>query len=268
MKYLNTYKLFEAYLESPAFYRFSHVDLLNGKEEVEFKPSERKMIGPDFFNDALVKFGFPDKRRCVHFMDKVAFDPSMSFLYGKNKYRIKVDESSKVGWSFYSPINDWFYKSNSFFYRLRNSEFVSNVDPKFLELNYLDNEGNVDEKAIDEMVEILTKSGIIGFGKVSDIESSKFCGKLPLFAWTEDVVNVSHKEEEVKKNKEYVNKPLLDEEDFIQLGLSKQDIPLFFKENGGNLNRMNNVLKQKGWDFEKIKIEAIGLLKKWKDEKN
>ena len=67
MKYLKTYKLFEAYVDTPLFTRFSHIDLLNGEDEVEFTPSERRMIGPQLFNDILVNIGFPDKGKCVHF---------------------------------------------------------------------------------------------------------------------------------------------------------------------------------------------------------
>jgi hypothetical protein len=39
------------------------------------------MIGPKDINDSLIKLGFPDKRKCIHFMDSVAFDPSYKGLY-------------------------------------------------------------------------------------------------------------------------------------------------------------------------------------------
>ena len=56
-------KLFEAFIQEPVFYRFSHVDLLNGKTELVDHPKEREMIGPESFNSSLVEVGFPDKKK-------------------------------------------------------------------------------------------------------------------------------------------------------------------------------------------------------------
>ncbi len=72
MKYL---KLFEKFIEEPKFYRFNQFDLLGDKQEMQIKPKLRKMIGPENVNETLVKRGFPDKQKCVHFMDSLAFSP-------------------------------------------------------------------------------------------------------------------------------------------------------------------------------------------------
>ena len=58
MKYLKT---FESYREEPKFFRFSHIDLLGDKDQSEFTPIERRMVGPDEYNDILVSLGFPNK---------------------------------------------------------------------------------------------------------------------------------------------------------------------------------------------------------------
>lgn len=40
------------------------------------------MVGPENVNRVLVKNGFPDKHRCIHFMDSLAFNPDYKGLYG------------------------------------------------------------------------------------------------------------------------------------------------------------------------------------------
>ena len=106
MRYI---KLFEKFVNDVKFYRFNHNDLLGEESEKELTPSMRSVIGSDEFNEALVIVGFPDKKKCVHFLDSVAFDPSFKSIYGQNIYNIEIDNQSKIGWSFYAPINEWYY---------------------------------------------------------------------------------------------------------------------------------------------------------------
>ena len=78
MRYLKSYKLFEAWIEDIKFFRFSKEEMIEG----EFIPGERTMWGLDDFNDCLIKFGFPDKKQCIHFIDSIAFNTDYKCLYG------------------------------------------------------------------------------------------------------------------------------------------------------------------------------------------
>ena len=192
MKYLKTYKIFESWVEEPKFFRFSREEMTEG----EFTPGKRIMWGPDNFNDCLVKFGFPDKRQCVHFMDSVAFNPEYKGSYGNYTYQVTVDDNSNLGWSFVVPINEWFYKGNPFQYALRN--------------------------------------GVIGTGTIEDLKKSPHYGKESLFVWTNDKVVIT--KYEIKKEPKigtYKNQPVLTKDDFSSLGIEPKRIPDFYQSEFG-----------------------------------
>jgi hypothetical protein len=267
MKYLKSYKLFEAYVDNPIFTRFSHVDLLNGEEEVEFTPSERRMVGPELFNDILVDMGFPDKNRCVHFMDEVSYgdNPHLTSLYGKNIYNIKVDDNSLLGWCFVMPINDWFFRAYQFHNKVeRNDKVKSLLSPELFEIEP-EGEGWQDSpEASKETATILIKNKMIGFGKLVDLMNSTYWGKLPLFAWTNDSVKVYEKPIESNQPKEaktYKKQALLTPDDFDSLGVSRSKIGLFYNSpEGRRLNIIDEELP-----YEERKEQALNLLKIWSE---
>jgi hypothetical protein len=267
MKYLKTYKLFEAYVDNPIFTRFSHVDLLNGESEIEFTPSERRMIGPELFNDILVDMGFPDKNRCVHFMDEVSYgdNPHLTSLYGKNLYNIKVDDNSLLGWCFVMPINDWFFRAYQFHNKVeRNDKVKSLLSPELFEIKPEGGSWEDSPVASKENANILIKDNMIGFGKLSDLMNSTYWGKLPLFAWTNDTVKVSGKSIEAKQPKEakgYKKQALLTPDDFDSLGVSRSKIGLFYNSpEGRRLNIIDEELP-----YEERKEQALNLLKIWSE---
>lgn len=187
MKYLKSYKLFESLVEDITFIRMSHTDMLDGREEGWYEPSQRRMIGSQVANNSLVKYGFPDKERCVHFMSEISYDSGYSIIYGKNLFQVIIDDHSKLGWSFVVPINDWFYKgSNSLRNARRNgNELVLSVD----ETGY--SELGIDLETgenIDVSIDCLLDCEAIGFGTIEDLKRSKNYGKFNLYVWTEDKV--------------------------------------------------------------------------------
>jgi hypothetical protein len=267
MKYLKSYKLFEAYVDNPIFTRFSHNDLLNGEEEVEFTPSERRMVGPELFNDILVDMGFPDKNRCVHFMDEVSYgdNPHLTSLYGKNIYNIKVDDNSLLGWCFVMPINDWFFRAYQFHNKVeRNDKVKSLLSSELFEIKPESGSYQDSPEASKESANILIKDNMIGFGKLADLMNSPYWGKLPLFAWTNDTVKVSEKSIETKQPKEakaYKKQALLTPEDFDSLGVSRSKIGLFYNSpEGRRLNIIDEELP-----YEERKEQALNLLKIWSE---
>lgn len=187
MRHLKPYKLFESLVEDVTFIRMSHSDMLDGKEEGWFEPVERRMIGSQIVNDSLVKYGFPDKERCVHFMSESSYDFGYSGIYGKNLFQVIIDDHSKLGWSFVVPINDWFYKgSNS----LRNArkggnELVLSVDETGYSELRIDLETG---ENINESIKCLLDCEAIGFGTIEDLKRSKNYGNFKLYVWTEDKV--------------------------------------------------------------------------------
>jgi hypothetical protein len=190
MKYL---KLFEAWVEEPIFLRRSHYDLLNGESEGEYQPAQRvRMIGSPVINQSLVSRGFPDKENCIHFMDRVAYDSfgtSMTALWGDNLYEVKIDDSSKIAWTFLLNINDWYYKSNPY-KNNRNHVVIQDLE----KLGYdeivapLDNNFKIKPnkiKIVDKMTDLLISSGAIGTGTIQDLKSTKyFKDGIRFFAWT------------------------------------------------------------------------------------
>lgn len=250
MRYI---KLFETFSEEPKFFRFSHIDLLNGESEIEFTPKQRKMIGPDLFNDILLELGFPDKKKCVHFMDERAFNPSYSGLYGKNMYNISIDPDSKLGWSFMFAVNDWHLKGNPFRNALDHEDIKRLEETEFGEFDH--HEATKDETF--RVTKIVLESEFIGTGKLADLMSSKYWGKEKVFVWTEDTVRVTPYIKPAKGSKGYKKEVLLTTDDFKTLKMSGPDIAEFHKSDAGKQfreldNRMDAVklvisyLKSKG----------------------
>lgn len=187
MKYLKSYKLFESLVEDITFLRMSHIDMLAGKQEGWFEPIERRMIGSQVVNNSLVKYGFPDKERCVHFMSENSYDFGYSVIYGKNLFQVIVDDHSKLGWSFVFPINDWFYKgSNSLKNARRNgNELVLSLDKT--EYSGLEIDLETGEN-VNETINCLLDCEAIGYGSIEDLKNSNNYGKFKLYVWTEDKV--------------------------------------------------------------------------------
>ena len=251
MRYLKTYKIFESWVEEPKFFRFSREEMTEG----EFTPGKRIMWGPDNFNDCLVKFGFPDKRQCVHFMDSVAFNPEYKGSYGNYTYQVTVDDNSNLGWSFVVPINEWFYKGNPFQYALRSgNEIVKSI----METPYKDL-GPYDEK-LDEITKYLFDFGVIGTGTIEDLKKSPHYGKESLFVWTNDKVVIT--KYEIKKEPKvgtYKNQPVLTRDDFSNLGIEPKRIPEFYQSDfGKQVKGLSDDIP-----FDVRREEALTLLKKW-----
>lgn len=227
MKYLKSYKLFEAFSEDIKFYRFSKVEIPEG----EFTPQTRTIWGSKEFNQTLVSLGFPDKSQCVHFMDSLAFNPEYKGLYGENIYEIKVDDMSKLGWSFVVPINDWYYKGNTLYQARRQK---NPVIEEIMKTEFGSGEF-IDEKSIDEVANFLIEFGVIGTGTLQDLKNSRFFGREKVFVWTTDTVLVSKyvKPEKVGKPGVYKSEKVLDAEDFVNRGLTKADIGKFYSSEIG-----------------------------------
>ena len=248
-------KLFEAFIQEPVFYRFSHVDLLKGESELIYQPKSRMMIGPDIFNSCLVEAGFPDKKRCIHFMNSVAFDPSYKGLYGEHIYQIGLDENSKLGWSFLVPINDWFYKGNPFYHAKKNPILRELLDSGYDNLHH--------EEDLDKMRDILIGYGFIGAGTINDLKRNKFFENQPVFVWTNDEVKIKSYtyQKPQKEPKAYKNQPILTKSDFEKLSIDSNMIPLFYSsEFGKKIKRFKETAP-----FELRREEALNLLKKWKE---
>ena len=265
MKYLKSYKIFEAYVDEPSFTRFSRIDYLNGQEEVEFQPSKRTMIGPEEFNDVLVKLGFPDKRNCVHFMDEVAFNPNSYALYGDKIYDIKIDDQSKLGWTFFLPINDWFFSSGLHYKIKTNQEIRKLINPKIFEIRPKNNLYTTESpEFIEELANLLINDELIGCGNLSDLMKSRFWGKYPLFAWTNDKVIISKKyiaPKPPKDPKAYKSEPVLTADDFANLGIERSKIGQFYgSEQGQKIKRMKDTAP-----FDLRREEALKLLKSWSE---
>ena len=258
MRIIKTFKLFEAYLESPKFYRFSHEDILGNNKEIIWSRSEdRTLTGQNIWNDALVRNGFPDRLKCVHFMDERAYSPDLKDLYGKNAYEVKVDENSIIGWTFFVTINEWYYNQSPTLSKARQknpiiSQELDRINPNFLR----DSEFNKDENEMvdwcQNKIDTLLDAQFIGFGTVTQLMNSPYWGKYPLFAWTTDPVNITRKSEELKAAKSHKKEQLITKDDFSNLGLSGNDIPNFYKSEFGKT--VNSVSTRE---------EALNLLNQW-----
>ena len=253
MKHLKT---FESYREEPKFFRFSHVDLLGDKEEAEFTPANRKMLGPDKYNNILVSLGFPNKNRCIHMMDEKAFDPSYTGLYGKNMYNISIDDESHIGWSFFFPVNDWYYKGNPYYNAKEKSQDIKDFEQntEFGRFYY----AVATEEETMNAARLAKESGFIGTGTLKDLMSSKFWGKESAFVWTSDKVIVSKYQKTQKEPTSYKNQPALTAEDFTERGIDKIKIGHFYQSAQGKqmarIKTSNVLLKRE---------ESLRLLDEW-----
>lgn len=257
MKYLKTY---ESYVETPMFFRFSRSKMID-VDDAEITPTVKGALwGSERFKEILIGFGFPDQSKCIHFLDELAFDISLKNLYGEHIYQIIIDDESDLGWSFFIPINDWYYKSNSYYYELkRNVEFQKLHKGEFGQFSShnepIDNE---DVKA----TQILIDKGFIGKGKLKDLMSSQFFGKAKVFVWTTDKVKVRNYQQAAKPPKDpkpYVNRPVLTKDDFISSGISPEKIADFWKSDfGRKVQRMRDTA-----DFYLRREEAINQLNNW-----
>jgi hypothetical protein len=253
MKYI---KLFEKFIENPKFYRFNQFDLLGDKQEMQFTPKPRKMVGPESVNKVLVKNGFPDKNRCIHFMDSLSFNPDYKSLYGDFIYEIQIDDQSKLGWSFFCFINDWFYKGHSIYSERNNPAIQDLLNSEYKDLNYYDERRQGD---LDKMVEYCIEYEVIGTGTIEDLKKSKFFGKQKLFVWTDSDVIIKKYEAPKKEPKPYKNEPVLIKNDFSERGIEPQRIGEFWKSEIGkrvkseNLDRKEALKSLEDW----IKTQAF-----------
>lgn len=194
MKYL---KLFESWVENPKFYRRSHVDLLDGLEEGVFKPKERKQIGPEAINNELVSRGFPDKSRCVHFMDEEAyqtFGKNMGGVWGNFLYEVNIDDSSIFTWSFLLNINDWYYRSIPYNYN-KETDLIKSLEKNTNILEFEPIYGKYDENldSIRNTTDALLSEKIIGFGTIDDLKKSPHFEKYIYYCWTNEEVYLKRK---------------------------------------------------------------------------
>lgn len=256
MRYI---KLFEAFQSEVKFYRFNREDLLNGQEEGIYTPNKRIIWGDQSYNQMLVNLGFPDREKCIHFMDNKAFSESSSFksIYGEWVYEVEVDDESILGWTFCLVINDWYY--DYYKNKLGDNSIVKSVR------DYAASLGDIDyEEANDLRIKYLIDKGIIGYGTLEDLKKSPFFGKENLFAWTCDPVKIktiSSPQKVVKEPKAYKSQPLLTPEDFT----SKEEMGNFYKTNGSTLKRLKDVMDAKQLDHSKVREEALSVLNKWRE---
>ena len=232
MKYL---KLFEKFIDEPKFYRFNQTDLLGQEDSMQLSARQRTMVGPENVNSVLVKNKFPDKKNCIHFMDEKAFDPKYKTIYGRFIYEVKIDDTSKLGWSFFIPVNDWFYKSHPYYQLTRYPEKLPDVVKDLLNSEY---------SRLDYPY-----------------------GKHPVFVWTNDDVIIKRYVEPAREPREarpYKNRPLLTEEDFTNNGVSSEKIKDFYSSDAGrSLRRLQMRTNENPDRFSEFKEEALRLLKVW-----
>jgi hypothetical protein len=256
----------------------SHVDMLDGKEEGWYSPSNRRMIGPDSFNDCLVKAGFPDKQKCVHFMSESSYDPGYAGLYGKNLFQVIIDDQSKLGWCFVTPINNWFYKGHHILNALGKNELVDEImkspfadidtNPDMYDDEYKDDDTVVDDsefqQRLDEALKYMLDFGVIGTGTIEYLKKSPHYGKYNLYVWSNDkvyikkYVNGKTKEKEIE-SKPYKNQPVLNTNDFANKGIRPDEIGKFYQsECGKKIQKL-----QTTFDFDLRREEALKLLDQW-----
>ena len=256
MKYI---KMFEEFSQSPKFFRFSQEDLLGGNKQAEITPKEKPLWGSEEFNQALLNLGFPDKRRCIDFMDELAFDPSYKALYGKNIYQIMIDEDTRLGWSFILKVNEWYYKGIEYDRELGN-EHIQNLrkDSTYDDFYWCSSS----PEDVDKIAGLVLDKGLIGTGTLKDLMSSPYWGKEKAFIWTPDKFLAIRYEEPAKAPREarpYASKPALTKDDFVSRGIAPERIPEFWKsEFGAKVSKVKSEA-----EFDRIRKEALALLDSW-----
>ncbi len=277
MKYL---KLFEKFIDEPKFYRFNQTDLLGQEDSMQLSARQRTMVGPENVNSVLVKNRFPDKKNCIHFMDEKAFDPKYKTIYGRFIYEVKIDDTSKLGWSFFIPVNDWFYKGYPYNHLTRYPEKLPDVVKDLLYSEYgnldypYDDDDDFEDSPImrksfnlEKMADYLQEYKIIDTGTIEDLKRNELFGKYPVFVWTNDDVIIKRYVEPAREPREarpYKNRPLLTEEDFTNNGVSSEKIKDFYSSDAGrSLRRLQMRANENPDKFSEFKEEALRLLKVW-----
>lgn len=277
MKYL---KLFEKFIDEPKFYRFNQTDLLGQEDSMQLSARQRTMVGPENVNSVLVKNRFPDKKNCIHFMDEKAFDPKYKTIYGRFIYEVKIDDTSKLGWSFFIPVNDWFYKGYPYNHLTRYPEKLPDVVKDLLYSEYgnldypYDDTDDFEDSPImrksfnlEKMADYLQEYKIIGTGTIEDLKRNELFGKYPVFVWTNDDVIIKRYVEPAREPREarpYKNRPLLTEEDFTNNGVSSEKIKDFYSSDAGrSLRRLQMRANENPDKFSEFKEEALSVLKVW-----
>ena len=199
MRYI---KLFENF-SSVRFVRFSKTEIPEG----ELTPTLRRKYqeidedneGVYEWTKKLVENEFPDNKVAVHFMtdDTAERESFRASLYGKYKYEIELkDPNQKLGWTFMWPINEWFYKTHMYLGGATVLGPKSSEGKEALSMLYkIDHLKSVryddlTPEDCDEMAKALLESGLIGFGTMNDLMSSKLYNKENLFVWTSNTVIV------------------------------------------------------------------------------
>ncbi len=250
MKYL---KLFEAFVSDVKFYRFSKEDFLDGQDESTYQPKSRQTWGYPQFNEYLVNLGFPDRTKCIHFMDTMAFNSgeldNYKNLYGHWVYEIEVDENSNLGWSFCLVVNDWYF--HYYLHKLDGNPVVEDVR------NYVSSLETQDEQEITNLrIDYVIERGIIGTGTLQDLKNSPFYGKQPVFVWTTDDVKmkVIDSPKKISKDpKSYKNEPVINSEDFLSRGIQSKEIGQFYQSEFGKTLKREQLGRE----------EALRLLDEW-----
>ena len=189
MKHLKT---FESYVENPIFFRFSKTNILGDQQSAEISPRMNEyMVGDPRFIQILSNFGFPNLMNCIHFMDKITFDQGSFYknLYGDYTYKVIIDDNSNLGWSFMTPVHDWWYKSNPYNHLKREKDSVKELDMTgYGKVNFEQSTDNEVEDEIKKLVDF----GFIGSGHLSDLMSSNLWGKEKVFIWCSDKVKIQN----------------------------------------------------------------------------
>ena len=186
----------ESFLDEPKFYRFTNNEIV-GIEDGIYKPRNIELQpGLVDWNDKITNnFNFPNLEKSVHLMDVIAnsiYTGKKYKEYGSNKYEITLDDSSNLGWSFFIKQGQWGIVNANLFMEVF-PEFVSDL-PQGLMNNkvFLSHEFNPHDSNpnINKHIEILLEYKVIGRGKISELLSSPFWGKVPCYVWTEDKVKI------------------------------------------------------------------------------
>lgn len=266
MRYL---KLFETWVETPKFYRFSKHDMLSGDIESEYKPIDRIMVGSIHINDALVSKGFPDKKRCVHFMDEISFEKfNKTDKWGNNKhnwgnyiYEVLIDDNSLISWVFLLNIGDWFYKYGKI------NNYLDHEIVKYLEtLGFFEYDYDLKRD-----IDILLSAEVIGYGTIEDLKKTKWWGKYNCFGWTNESVYLKQIKSGavIKQKKEYKKSPLLLKSDFEELGIEPRYISNFYSSDfGKSVKKLSDELLKSPDDYDKLREKSIRLLTQWKNKLN
>ena len=200
MKYI---KLFENF-NSVKFIRFSKSEIPEGELTPtlrrKYQDVDEENTGVYEWTEKLKAAGFPDNKVAVHFMtdDTAQRETFRTKLYGNYKYEIELGNTNqKLGWSFGWPINEWFYKTDRYIsdpdiFGTRSSECkeaMMSLEPKigYLKGTYFD---DLEPEDSEKIVSALLEAGLIGFGTIDDLMSSKLYKKENLFVWTSDPVIV------------------------------------------------------------------------------